>query len=71
MRAPSLVGSLLRTQEINSVMALRSSLRFVDLLVEPSVDSFRMNEYDRHVELIASGYDAGKQALGSGLDFLI
>jgi predicted acylesterase/phospholipase RssA/CRP-like cAMP-binding protein len=71
MRAPSLVGSLLRTQEINSVMSLRSGLRFVDLLVEPSVDRFRLNEYDRHVELIASGYDAGKQALGSGLDFLI
>jgi predicted acylesterase/phospholipase RssA/CRP-like cAMP-binding protein len=71
MRAPSLVGSLLRTQEINSVMALRSGLRFVDLLVEPAVDGFRMNEYDRHVELIASGYDAGKAAVGSGLDFLI
>ena len=71
LRAPSLVGSLLRTQEINSVMSLRSGLRFVDLLVEPSVDGFRMNEYDRHVELIASGYDAGKAALGSGLDFLI
>jgi len=70
-RAPSLVGSLLRTQEINSVMALRSGLRFVDLLIEPAVDSFRMNEYDRHVDLIASGYDAGKTALGSGLDFLI
>ena len=52
-------------------MALRSGLRFVDLLVEPSVDHFRMNEYDRHVELIAAGYDAGKAALGSGLDFLI
>lgn len=71
MRAPSLVGSLLRTQEINSVMALRSGLRFVDLLVEPSVDGFRMNEYDRHVELIAAGYDAAKRELGSGLDFLI
>ena len=70
-RAPSLVGSLLRTQEINSVMALRSGLRFVDLLVEPSVDRFRLNEYDRHAELIASGYDAARQALGSGLDFLI
>ncbi|MBK8598948.1 MAG: cyclic nucleotide-binding domain-containing protein [Holophagales bacterium] len=66
MRAPSLVGSLLRTQEINSVMALRSGLRFVDLLVEPAVDQFRLNEYDRHVELIASGYDAAKKALGSG-----
>ncbi len=71
MRAPSLVGSLLRTQEINSVMSLRSGLRFVDLLVEPSVDRFRLNEYDKHVELIASGYDAGKRALGSGLDFLV
>ncbi len=71
MRAPSLVGSLLRTQEINSVMSIRSGLRFVDLLVEPSVDNFRMNEYDRHVELIASGYDAGKKAMGSGLAFLI
>jgi predicted acylesterase/phospholipase RssA/CRP-like cAMP-binding protein len=70
-RAPSLVGSLLRTQEINSVMALRSGLRFVDLLVEPTVDQFRLNEYDRHVELIASGYAAGKEAMGSGLDFLI
>jgi predicted acylesterase/phospholipase RssA/CRP-like cAMP-binding protein len=71
LRAPSLVGSLLRTQEINSVMALRSGLRFVDLLVEPTVDQFRLNEYDRHAELIAAGYDAGKKAMGSGLDFLI
>jgi predicted acylesterase/phospholipase RssA len=52
-------------------MSLRSGLRFVDLLVEPSVDRFRLNEYDRYAELIASGYDAGKQALGPGLDFLI
>ncbi len=65
LRAPSLVGSLLRTQEINSVMAIRSGLRFVDLLVEPAVDHVRMHEYDRHAELIAAGYDAGKKALES------
>jgi len=63
LRAPSLVGSLLRTQEINSVMAIRSGLRFVDLLVEPPVDHVRMNEYNRHAELIAAGYDAGRRAL--------
>jgi len=63
LRAPSLVGSLLRTQEINSVMAIRSSLRFVDLLIEPSVDRFRLNQYDRYADLIASGYDAAKAAL--------
>ena len=63
LRAPSLVGSLLRTQEINSVMAIRSGLRFVDLLVEPAVDHVRMHEYNRHVELIAAGYDSGRKAL--------
>jgi predicted acylesterase/phospholipase RssA len=63
LRAPSLVGSLLRTQEINSVMFIRSALRFVDLLVEPEVDGFRMNEYDRYEELIAAGYAAGTAAL--------
>ena len=63
LRAPSLVGSLLRTQEINSVMAIRSGLRFVDLLVEPQVDNVRMNEYDRYPELIAAGYEAGSRAL--------
>ncbi len=63
LRAPSLVGSLLRTQEINSVMAIRSSLRFVDLLVEPSVDRFRLNQYDRYADLIAAGYDAAKAVL--------
>ena len=63
LRAPSLVGSLLRTQEINSVMFIRSALRFVDLLVEPEVDRFRMNEYGRYEELIAAGYAAGTAAL--------
>ena len=63
LRAPSLVGSLLRTQEINSVMFIRSALRFVDLLVEPEVDSFRMNQYDRYEELIAAGYAKGTEAL--------
>ncbi len=62
-RAPSLVGSLLRTQEINSVMALRSGLRFVDLLVEPPVDRFRLNEYGRWAELVEAGYGAAKEAL--------
>lgn len=63
LRAPSLVGSLLRTQEINSVMAIRSGLRFVDLLVEPPVGHVRMNQYDRYAELIAAGYEAGRTAL--------
>lgn len=63
LRAPSLVGSILRTQEINSVMAIRSGLHFVDLLVEPAVDHVRMHEYHRHRELIAAGYDAAKAAL--------
>ncbi len=63
LRAPSLVGSILRTQEINSVMAIRSGLQFVDLLVEPAVDHVRMHEYHRHRELVAAGYDAAKAAL--------
>jgi predicted acylesterase/phospholipase RssA len=63
LRAPSLVGSLLRTQEINSVMFVRTGLRFVDLLVEPAVDHVRMNQYDRHAELIAAGHEAGTRAL--------
>ncbi|HMM35511.1 MAG TPA: hypothetical protein PKA62_12345, partial [Thermoanaerobaculia bacterium] len=62
-RAPSLVGSILRTQEINSVMALRSGLRFVDLLVEPPVDRFRLNDYGRWAELVEAGYGAAKEAL--------
>jgi predicted acylesterase/phospholipase RssA len=44
-------------------MAIRSGLRFVDLLVEPAVDHVRMHEYHRHRELIAAGYDAAKAAL--------
>ena len=44
-------------------MAIRSSLRFVDLLVEPAVDRFRLNEYGRYEEIIAAGYDAGREAL--------
>lgn len=63
LRAPSLVGSILRTQEINSVMAIRSGLHLVDLLVEPAVGHVRMHEYHRHRELIAAGYAAAKAAL--------
>ena len=44
-------------------MALRSGLRFVDLLVEPAVDRFRLNEYGRWEELVEAGYGAAKEAL--------
>lgn len=63
LRAPSLVGSILRAQEINSVMAIRSSLRFVDLLVEPPVDHVKIHQYDRYPELIQAGYDAARPAI--------
>ena len=63
LRAPSLVGSILRAQEINSVIAIRSSLRFVDLLVEPAVDHVKIHQYDRYPELIQAGYDAAKPLL--------
>ena len=67
LRAPSLVGSILRAQEINSVMAIRSSLRYVDLLVEPAVDHVKIHQYDRHPELIQAGYDAARPAITAWL----
>jgi predicted acylesterase/phospholipase RssA/CRP-like cAMP-binding protein len=63
VRAPSLVGSILRAQEIGSVMALRASLHHVDLLIEPPVAGFSMNAYQRHAELAAAGYAAAQAAL--------
>jgi predicted acylesterase/phospholipase RssA len=63
IKAPALIGSILRTQEINSVMRLRDSLHNVDLLIEPPVDGFRLNEYEAHRQLDQVGYEAARQAI--------
>jgi NTE family protein/lysophospholipid hydrolase len=65
IRAPSLIGSILRTQEINSVIYLRANLKLVDLLIEPEVGGFSMSDYDAHDGLISAGYEATRKALAA------
>jgi NTE family protein len=65
LRAPSLIGSILRTQEINSIIYLRANRKRVDLLIEPEVSDFSMSDYEAHDGLIAAGYEAARKALAS------
>lgn len=67
VRAPSLMGTLLRAQEIHSVLQLRANVRTADLMIEPAVTQFRTGDYDSTEALSAAGYAAAQAGLAGWL----
>lgn len=57
LRSPSLVGTLLRTLEINSVHRAKEEEALADLLIYPDVKAFASTAYDQYADIAAVGYE--------------
>jgi len=65
VRAPSILGSVMRATEINSAQRMRQPAfrELADLLIEPDVGEFPILAFDRYAEIIDAGYRAAVQAI--------
>jgi predicted acylesterase/phospholipase RssA len=65
VRAPSILGSVMRATEINSAnrMRLASFRALADLLVEPRLGEYPILAFDRYEAIIDVGYASAREAL--------
>jgi predicted acylesterase/phospholipase RssA len=62
-RVPSLLGSLTRCLEINSLHQLRSAGNLADLLIMPDTHRFSGTDYASYKEIAEVGYQAAREKL--------
>lgn len=62
-RAPSLVGTMLRTMEVNSLYHRKSAREMADILIEPDVADFGIMAFDQYPSLIERGYEAASAVM--------
>ena len=69
LRAPSLLGILTRSTEINSAWRARAEefRRHADLLIEPALGRFRTLDFDAWERIVGAGYESGGEQLRSCL----
>jgi predicted acylesterase/phospholipase RssA len=67
LRAPSLVGILLRAQELNSVSRAKEEEACAAVLVHPDVKSYSLQAYDRFAEIAGKGEEAAEAPLAAWL----
>jgi predicted acylesterase/phospholipase RssA len=69
IRAPSLLGILTRSTEINSAWRIRGEefRRHADLIIEPALGRFRILDFDAWEKIVAAGYESGGAQLKSWL----
>ena len=60
---PSIVGTLMRTMEINSVQRAKSEEALIDLMIYPDVKKFSMQAYDKYADIAQMGYEAALEPL--------
>jgi NTE family protein/lysophospholipid hydrolase len=67
LRAPNLVGSVMRATEINSANRMRSPAfrALADLLIEPPVGGYAIHGYSAWEPIVEIGYKAAKEALAA------
>lgn len=63
IQVPSLVGTMLRTVEVNSLYRRKLAGEYVDILIEPDVRDYKFLDFDAYRELIRRGYEAGRATL--------
>lgn len=63
IRVPTLVGTMLRTVEVNSLYQRRAAEQLADLLIEPDVRDFNFLDFAAYRELERRGYDAAQAVL--------
>ncbi|HZQ63535.1 MAG TPA: cyclic nucleotide-binding and patatin-like phospholipase domain-containing protein [Casimicrobiaceae bacterium] len=67
VRAPSILGSVMRATEINSAHRMRQPAfrALADVLIEPALAQFPILAFDRYGEIAQVGYEAAKEAIAS------
>jgi predicted acylesterase/phospholipase RssA/CRP-like cAMP-binding protein len=63
MKVPSLVGTLMRTMEINSVYRMRTTQSLAELLIQPDVRQFGVLDFGSYAPIIEAGYQAAHRQL--------
>lgn len=58
LRVPSLLGTILRTFEINSVRRAKEEESLVDVMIYPDVKRFKTTDYGQWQAIAAAGYEA-------------
>lgn len=58
MRAPSIVGVILRTLDINSTRRAKEEEALVDVMIYPDVKKFKTTDYDQWQAIAQTGYEA-------------
>lgn len=67
VRAPSMVGSMLRAIELNSAYSIEHELAaLADVLIQPPLEGFNALDWDAHAAIIEAGYQAAKAQLAGG-----
>ncbi len=64
-RAPSLVGTMLRTMEVNSLYHRKGAREMADILIEPDVAEFGIMAFDQYEALIERGYEASRATMNA------
>jgi predicted acylesterase/phospholipase RssA len=63
LRVPSLVSTILRTFEINSVRRAQEAEALVDLMIRPDVKKFATTAYDECADIVQVGYETALEPL--------
>lgn len=63
LRAPSLVGTILRTLDVNSAYRSKREQVYTDVLIHPDVKRFGFNEYEAFTEIAQVGYESALEPL--------
>lgn len=65
MRVPSLLGSLMRAQEIRSVSGLRRAESLAALVIRPDVSAFGILDFAAYEPIIEIGYEVARRDLSA------
>jgi predicted acylesterase/phospholipase RssA len=63
VRAPSLVGTVLRSMEVNSVYQIRVRESLADLVIYPDTSRFSGFDFGQFLPIVEEGYQAGVEPL--------
>jgi NTE family protein len=62
-RLPSVIGTLMRSLEINSLDQIRNARTMADFIIELDLSDFNSLNFDKHVEIIEAGYETARQRI--------
>jgi len=70
VQMPTMMKSLMRVIELGGIEKSRQAKVISDLYVQPSIEKIGLMEFERREEIVALGYEAGRQAIPDILGLL-